>query len=84
MAVLTPEIHSSPVGSMLLALSTSELVQFTVGISASGERFIAAMTRAGDGHTSRVSVLLLRTSPKRTTLSLITHVDVERRIHIYG
>ena len=30
----------------------------------------------------RVSVLLLRTSPKRTTLSLITHVNAARRMHI--
>jgi len=45
--VLTPEIHPSPVAvscSMLLTLSTPEPVQFTDGISACGERFIAAMT----------------------------------------
>ena len=47
MTVLTTEIHPSPVTvscSMLLTLSASEPVQFTDGISACGERFIAAMT----------------------------------------
>jgi len=71
---------------MLLTLSASEPVQFTDGISACGERFIAAMTHVLVIGTRPVwvSVLLLRTSPKRTTLSLITHLEVERRMLISG
>jgi hypothetical protein len=85
-AVLTLEIHPSPVAvsfSMLLILSTPELLQFTDGISACGERFNAAMTHVLV-RPECVSVSLLRTSPKRSTLSLITHVDVERHMHISG
>jgi hypothetical protein len=87
--ILTPEIHPSPDAlscSMLLTLSAPEPVQFTDGISACGERFIATVTHVLVMGTRPewVSVLLLRTSPKRTTLSLITHVDVERRMHISG
>jgi hypothetical protein len=89
--VLTPEIYPSLVAvscSTLLTLSSPEPVKFTDGISVCGIRFIAAVTLASDGHMSRVSVLLLRTSPKpcpwsptytlRGVCTLLVDLDIPR------
>lgn len=76
MTVLTPENHPSPVAiscSMLLTLCTPEPLKFTDGKSARGKRFIAAMTRAYDGHTSRVSICFAVKNIAQTHYLVLDH-----------